>query len=67
MEGKAGIKVSDSVIDAFFVFDIFVNFRSCYVDSRTDELVTDSNKIAINYLKGRFWVDLMASLPFDML
>jgi hypothetical protein len=23
------------------------------------------NKIAINYIKGRFWMDLLATIPFD--
>lgn len=49
------------------MFDILINFRSCYVDSRTDELVEDPSKIAKNYIKGRFWVDLVASLNFDLI
>ena len=49
------------------MFDIVINFRSCYVDSRTDELVEDPKKIARNYIKGRFWVDLIASLNFDLI
>ena len=58
---------SDYVIDMCFIFDIIVNFRSCYVDSRTDELVDDPKKITKNYLKGRFWVDLVASCNFDLI
>ena len=64
-EEKVGYIVSDQIIDFLFMFDILINFRSCYVDSRTDELVEDPKKIARNYLKGRFWVDLIASLNFD--
>ena len=37
------------------------------MDSRTDELVEDPKKIARNYLKGRFWIDLIASLNFDII
>ena len=58
---------SDYIIDMCFIFDIIVNFRSCYIDSRTDELIDDPKKITKNYLKGRFWVDLVASCNFDLI
>ena len=66
-EGKAGYIYSDYIIDFCFIFDIIINFRSCYVDSRTDELVEEPKKITANYLKGRFWVDLVASCNFDLI
>lgn len=62
-----GYVISDTIIDACFVIDIVINFRSCYVDTRTDELVEDPKLIAANYMKGRFWVDLVASLNFDLI
>ena len=34
---------------------------------RTDELVEDPKMITKNYLKGRFWVDLVASCNFDLI
>ena len=58
---------SDYIIDMCFIFDIIVNFRSCYFDPRTDDLVDDPRKITTNYLKGRFWVDLIASCNFDLI
>ena len=66
-EDKAGYIYSDYIIDFCFIFDIVINFRSCYVDSRTDELVEEPKKITANYLKGRFWVDLVASCNFDLI
>ena len=66
-EDKVGYVVSDQIIDLLFMFDILINFRSCYIDSRTDELVEDTKMIAKNYIKGRFWVDLVASLNFDLI
>ena len=66
-EDKIGYVVSDQIIDLLFMFDILINFRSCYIDSRTDELVEDTKMIAKNYIKGRFWVDLVASLNFDLI
>ena len=66
-EDVAGYTYSDYIIDMCFIFDIIVNFRSCYIDSRTDELIDDPKKITKNYLKGRFWVDLVASCNFDLI
>ena len=51
-----------------FVGDIAINFRSVYKDYKTDELVTNSKKIALRYvLNGRFWVDLIASMPLEFI
>ena len=47
--------------------DIIINFRTIYIDSRTDEEIRDSKKIAIRYvLYGRFGVDLLASIPLEL-
>jgi hypothetical protein len=59
------LKVLDSSIDLFFFIDIVVNFRTTFIHSRTGDEESDPKLIAKNYLKGRFWIDLLASLPFD--
>ena len=59
------IIVLNSIIDLLFAVDIFVIFRTTYIDSDTGEEVFSSKKIAINYLRGRFWFDLFATIPFD--
>lgn len=46
--------------------DIILNFRTTYV-SRKGEVVSNSRSIAVNYVKGWFFVDLVAALPFDFL
>jgi len=66
-DGLNFLNVVDYIIDALFAFDIFVNFRTCYIDSKTDSLVTDPKLICKNYIQGRFWVDLFASIPFELL
>jgi len=39
-----------------------------YRDSKTDELVVDWRKIGLTYmLYGRFWVDIVASLPLEII
>ncbi|XP_050093966.1 potassium voltage-gated channel subfamily H member 8 [Anopheles aquasalis] len=58
--------VSDVVVEALFIVDILVNFRTTYV-SRKGEVVSASKSIALNYLRGWFIVDLLAALPFDHL
>ncbi|XP_076679483.1 eag-like K[+] channel isoform X4 [Andrena cerasifolii] len=58
--------VSDVVVEALFIIDIVLNFRTTYV-SRKGEVVSNSKSIAINYLKSWFVVDLVAALPFDFL
>lgn len=49
------------------MIDVVFNFRITYVNKKTGEEEFDLKKIAFNYLKGRFWVDLLASLPFDVI
>ncbi|XP_020299509.1 potassium voltage-gated channel subfamily H member 8 [Pseudomyrmex gracilis] len=58
--------VSDVVVEALFIIDIVLNFRTTYV-SRKGEVVSNSKSIAVNYVKGWFIVDLVAALPFDFL
>jgi hypothetical protein len=47
--------------------DMIFNFRTTISDFITGDEVTDSKKIAINYLKGRFIFDLIAAIPFEMI
>ncbi|XP_059226069.1 potassium voltage-gated channel subfamily H member 8 isoform X2 [Stomoxys calcitrans] len=58
--------VSDVIVEALFISDIVLNFRTTFVSSK-GEVVLDSRLIALNYLKGWFIVDLLAALPFDHL
>jgi len=50
-----------------FILDILFNFRTTISDFITGEEVTDSKKIAVNYIKGRFLLDLLAAIPFEMI
>jgi len=48
--------------------DLVLNFNLAYRPHHSsDELVTERKKIAINYLKGWFWIDLISSVPFDLI
>ena len=59
--------IFNGMIDFLFMLDVFVNFRTSYVHEATGEEVKDTKKIAMKYLKGRFWVDMLASVPLDFL
>lgn len=52
----------DLTIDALFFLDIIVNFISAYEDER-GIVIVDRKKIAINYLKGWFSIDLVSTIP----
>ncbi|XP_072944141.1 voltage-gated delayed rectifier potassium channel KCNH8 isoform X1 [Epargyreus clarus] len=66
-EGHPRISVtSDVVVEALFIIDIVLNFRTTFV-SKKGEVVSDSKAIALNYIRSWFVVDLLAALPFDLL
>ncbi|KAI0980017.1 hypothetical protein GJ496_005538 [Pomphorhynchus laevis] len=58
--------VIDIIVDITFIIDIFINFRTTFVNSN-DELVVKPSKIALHYLKGWFIIDLIAAIPFDVI
>jgi hypothetical protein len=53
------------LIDAFFLIDIVFSFRTTYRSQGA--VVTDPELIARHYRRGRFPVDLLAAVPFDLL
>ena len=52
--------------DLIFIFDLIVNFYAAFYN-KNDELVVDKKLIAKNYLRGWFFLDFIASIPFDIL
>jgi len=53
------------IFDSIFFIDIIVNFRTSFTNTMTGDEVTDFKLIAKNYLKLRFWIDVLATIPFD--
>ena len=43
-----------------------LNFRTTFVNKK-GEVVSSSKSIAIHYMRGWFFLDLIAALPFDLL
>jgi hypothetical protein len=53
------------LIDAVFIADIFLNFRTTYRHQGSD--VSDPEKVRLHYRRSMFRVDLLAAIPFDLL
>ena len=53
----------DTMVDGFFLIDIFVNFISSYEDPDTTLPIVSLKKISIHYLTGWFPLDLIAVIP----
>lgn len=54
------------IIDFCFFIDIMICFRTSYLNEQGD-FVMDTNKIAMDYIKSTFIVDLLATLPLDLM
>jgi hypothetical protein len=61
-----GNSTIESILSLIFVIDIFVSFHLAYLNER-HKIVCDKQKIAGRYLKSKFWVDLVAVIPFQFL
>lgn len=65
---EAVLTVIRSLVDAFYIIQIFVRFKTAYVapSSRVfgrGELVVDPSKVASRYFQKDFWLDLVAAQP----
>lgn len=61
------LDILNGLIDLWFMLDVLINFRTSYVDESTGNEISNMRLIAIQYLKGKFWIDLLASLPLDFI
>jgi hypothetical protein len=64
MESQA-FTILNSVIDFIFAIDIYIQFKTTYYDPLSGDEIFDKKTIRINYLTGRFFIDLMATIPLD--
>lgn len=53
------------IIDFVFLGDLIINCRTIYINPKTGEEINTPKMILKEQLKGRFWIDLFASLPLD--
>ena len=67
IEQSVGQVLLDRTIDILFGLDLILNFRTTYINPKTNLEVFDQVRIAKNYFySSRFWVDLLASIPFEV-
>jgi hypothetical protein len=57
--------ILNAFIDVMFLFDILVNFRTTFLNVKTGEEVSNAYLICMEYLKTRFTIDILATIPFD--
>jgi len=55
----------ETMIDFVFMADIWITFRTGYIDDN-DNVICSRSLIAARYFKGSFVVDTISSLPFDL-
>lgn len=59
--------VWETLVDASFTLDILLNFRTAYIESGpNDILISSHRKIAHRYLLGFFMLDLISTVPWDL-
>jgi hypothetical protein len=52
-------------MDGIFFTDIIVNFL-CALETDQGDLIIDRKVIAIEYLKGWFWIDFLSTIPITL-
>ncbi|GIL83599.1 hypothetical protein Vretifemale_12379, partial [Volvox reticuliferus] len=60
------VGIVELCVDGAFAFDIYLNFRTAYYDSK-GYLVTERWRIARHYLKTWFLLDLVCVIPYDII
>lgn len=58
-------RIVSSIFTAFFGLDIFFSFNTAFINPSTKRFEVDRWKIAEHYLSFWFWIDIIATIPFD--
>ena len=58
--------VIDLVVDFFFFVDIIINFNTAFYDQDYN-IIENRKSIACDYIKGWFFIDMIAVIPFDLI
>jgi hypothetical protein len=65
MNESTEIQIIENCIDIIFLIDIIINFRTTFISPVSGLEIVDERKIAMNYIKGRLTVDVLATIPFE--
>ncbi|VEL15031.1 unnamed protein product [Protopolystoma xenopodis] len=60
------LAMTDTIVDIIFCIDIVLNFHTSFVGPG-GEVIADPRVIRLNYLRGWFWLDLLAWLPYELI
>jgi hypothetical protein len=63
----SGLFYLDSTINILFAIDIVLRFFTAYIDDDSLELRDAKVDIAMDYVKGWFFIDLISVIPFDLI
>lgn len=61
---KSFIYITHPMTDVYYILDIFIRFRTQYIDEKTSEIITDVKLIQARYFRTWFIFDLFLSLPY---
>lgn len=64
---SVGLTILNVMIDFFFLCDMVLQFFLVYRDVETGKWVYKNKDIAWHYLKGWFFPDLIATIPYDLM
>lgn len=59
------LKISDTLVTIFFAIDIFIRFNTGYFDE--GQLIKEKALVRADYLKGAFIIDVLATIPFELI
>ena len=57
--------LTSQAVDLIFALDIIIVFRTTVLDDDSGEEIRDGKIIAQKYLRGRFTIDFLSTVPFD--
>lgn len=64
-DDKAWEKITGAFIDFSFFVDMVLTFFTVDYDEKYYRTITNHKEIAMNYIKGWFFLDLFSILPLD--
>jgi hypothetical protein len=67
IESEGFLSLFDIVVNAIFILDMLLLFRCAYFDSNTELFITTPWRICVNYMRSTFCIDLISSIPIDII
>lgn len=61
-ETTQALLIWETFVDLCFIIDMVLTFITAY--EYNDQVETRPGRLASNYLKGWFWIDLLSTIPF---